>query len=806
MPITSPNFVGREKEFVEIHAKLQAGQGVSVCAVEGMGGLGKSELALQYAWRYRGEYAARYWLSLRGVGLAQAVVTLASRTLPLPEVMRSATLEEQAAWYWQNWLPQAGKVLVIFDDVNDLQSIPKQARPLTERFQILVTTRKRKLSSQFADIPLGVISEAEALELLRKLLGKSRVDQELVAATAICEYLGYLPLAVELAGRYLQLDEDLRLSDYRERLTVSDESLALQESEEINATRGVIATFELSWQELSASTGKVAMLLGLFAPADIDWGLVEEIAANLIEVADLQDGRKQLNNLYLIKAIDEERTRFAMHSLTREFLQWKLAQDSDINRLFRETFVMSLLNKAKQISYAPTRDQISEVNPAIPHLDMLSREMLDDVPNPKDDLVWAFVAMAKFYEWRGLYSSAEKIYQDCLSKTKKLLGGNHHYIASTMSSLAELYRVQGQYSEAKELNIKSLKLRKRIRGADHPDTTKDITDLALLYYLQGDYRHAEKYCQDALQILEKHLGLEHPDILGALQVLGAVYLAQDRYKEAESICLRSTKICDQHLEETHPNNLSSLNNLARVYQEQGLYEKAEVLYLKTIRISENIYEDDHINVANYYHNLGVLYTLKRQYKKAKIFLEKSLKIREEKLGADHLETALSLNNLGCVYKSIGHYKKAEILLKRALQIREKNLGLSSLCISDSYHDLGDLYNFKGDFKNSEEFCNKSLQIRERELGLNHQKTAESLTVLANSIYPQGRFIEATNLYERALKIFEKEHQKNYLNISSVLFNIRINKLLEDTEDIGSFQYVCRIYLLIARGMRLFLLI
>ncbi|MFN5262726.1 MAG: hypothetical protein ACK5EH_10025, partial [Pseudanabaena sp.] len=70
---------------------------MSVCAVEGMGGLGKSELALQYAWRYRGEYAARYWLPLRGTGLAQAVVTLARRTLSLPEVMQSATLEEQSA-------------------------------------------------------------------------------------------------------------------------------------------------------------------------------------------------------------------------------------------------------------------------------------------------------------------------------------------------------------------------------------------------------------------------------------------------------------------------------------------------------------------------------------------------------------------------------------------------------------------------------------------------------------------------------------------------------------------------------------
>jgi hypothetical protein len=98
VPIASPNFVGRVKELEEIHAKLQGGQGVSVCAVEGMGGLGKSELALQYAKRYRQEYAARYWFLLRGVGLAQSVVTMASRYLDLPEVMQSQTVEAQAEW------------------------------------------------------------------------------------------------------------------------------------------------------------------------------------------------------------------------------------------------------------------------------------------------------------------------------------------------------------------------------------------------------------------------------------------------------------------------------------------------------------------------------------------------------------------------------------------------------------------------------------------------------------------------------------------------------------------------------------
>ena len=524
----SRNFVGREKELNQIHTTLQTGQGVSICAVEGMGGVGKSELALQYAQRYGQEYEAQYWLALRDMGLAQAVVTLASRTLPLPELMQSAKLEEQAAWYWANWLPQEGKVLVILDDVTSLENMPKQARPLDPRFQVLVTTRKRKSSSQFAEIPLDVISEAEALELLAKLIDKGRVEREIVAAKAICEYLGYLPLGVELAGRYLQLDQDLRLGDYQQRLTIVDESLALQEVEDINATRGVIAAFELSWQELKPSTARVAMLLGLFAPADIAWSLVEEVAMQLkFNDGELPEARKQLNNLYLIKAIDEERTRFAVHSLTRKFLQWKLAQEPDTNHLFRETFVTSLLDVAKKIPQSPTRDLIANVAPAISHLNMLSREMLGDIPNLEEDenLVWAFNGIARFYTGQGLYVLAEDPYQRCLKATQELLGDRHPFVATSLNNLAELYHSQGRYAEAEPLKLQCLEIERQTLGEKHPQFASSLNNLAGLYESQGRYKEAEPIYKQALLLWQELLGDRHPDVATSLNNLALLYSA-----------------------------------------------------------------------------------------------------------------------------------------------------------------------------------------------------------------------------------------------------------------------------------------
>jgi tetratricopeptide (TPR) repeat protein len=732
VPSSSANFVGREKELDEIHEKLQMGQGVSVCAVEGMGGLGKSELALQYAWRYREEYEARYWLPLRGEGLAQAVVTMAKRTLPLPEAMQSESLEARAAWYWQNWIPTEGKVLVILDDVTDLASIPKQARPLADRFQILVTTRKRKLSSQFAEIPLGVISEAEALELLSKLLGTSRVDRELVAAKSICEFLGYLPLGVELAGRYLQQDEDLRLSDYQQRLKITDESLKLQETEEINAARGVIAAFELSWQELSAGTGRVAMLLGLFAPADIAWSLVEEVAVRLIDEGDLREGRKQLNNLYLIKSITEDRSRFAMHSLTRQFLQSRLAQEPDTNRLFRETFVMSLLDIAKQIPQSPTRDLIAEVAPAIPHLDMLSREMLDDILKPEEDsnLLWMFAGIARFYAGQALYVLAEDPWQRCLKVTQELFGDCHRSVATILNNLAMLYYFQGKYKESEPLFLQALALIQELLGELHPDLASSLNNLSELYKSQGRYEEAETLRLRCLEIQIQTLGEKHPQFLSSRDSLAALYYSQWRYDEAEPIFVNVLEIRREVLGDHHPDVAQSLNNLAGLYDSQERYKESELLYQQALPLMRKLFGNRHPNVATSLHNLAESYRSQGKYDEAVLFHQQSLILSQDIFGESHPDVASSLNNLAKTYFSLGRYDEAEPLYQKALILRKELLSDNHRDIADSLTKLADLYHLQRRYREAEPLLKQALQIWEKVLGLAHPIT---MTVRTNYV-------------------------------------------------------------------------
>ena len=667
----SKNFVGREDELTEIHTKLQEGQGVIVCAVEGMGGVGKTELALQYATRYQQEYVARYWLSLREMGLAQAVVTMASPYLDLPESMQAATLDEQAAWYWQNWLPETGKLLVILDDVPNADSIPDLAMPIDLRVRVLVTTRERELNVGFESVPLDVLSEEKALELLRKIVGVAKVDKELVTVKEICKTLGYLPLGIELIGEYLSKNRFLTFAKLQERLNLADESIARERKNKFYGYRGVEAAIQLSWNDISNCSQRVAMLLGLFAPVEILWELVAWIGASAeITEAELNEARGQLDSLHLIQPVDEECNFYKIHTLVREFFRSKLLKAEE-NHQFRQAFVNSLLALAKVIPETPTRDLIARVSPAIPHLDMLSREMLGVIPNPEEDLGWAFTGIARFYEGQGFYALAEDLCQRWLKATQELLGVRHPDVALSISNLAEIYRSQGRYEEAGSLNKQALALYQELLGERHPFVATSINNLAGLYKLQGRYEEAESLYKQALALGQELLGERHPDIASSINNLALLYKLQGRYEEAEPLYKQALSLRQELLGEHHPDVALSINTLAGLYYSQGRYEEAEPLYKQALTMWQELLGERHPDVAGSINNLAVLYHSQGRYEEAEPLYKKVLSLRQELLEERHPDVAVSLFCLAALYDSQGRYEEAEPLYKQALSLRQE---------------------------------------------------------------------------------------------------------------------------------------
>jgi tetratricopeptide (TPR) repeat protein len=758
----SPNFVGRVQDLKDLHQALQQEDVVAVCAVRGMGGIGKTELAIQYAQSRlaKESYVAHYWFALNRGSLAAQVLDRAMPYLAMPEeVLKSPSLERQVQWCWQNWQPTEGQVLVIIDDVQGLSDIPSNLLPLGSRFKVLLTTRQRNLSPSFRELALGVLSEDESLQLLQKIVDKAspaRVATEWETAKGICRAVGYLPLALELAATYLLRDPLLTLADYLAQLHLLDESLSDEMVRGITAERGAIAAFTLSWQRLSEEAQGLAMLLGQFGAAEIpvDYWLEQTVAVLGWEKGAVGAARKLLMNLSLIE-ITAARS-IALHPLLRQYYRYHAGQRGG-------AFIAELhggivtrgIEIARTIPQVPVKADIERVGLAIPHLEEMGREMLADIANPEEDLIWAFLGAARFYDGQARYSFEEDLLQRCLTTLENQLGADHPDVATSLNNLAFLYYLQGRYSEAEPLYLRSLSLRESQLGADYPDVATSLNDLALLYESQGRYSEAEPLYLRSLSIYESQLGANHPNVATSLNNLAVLYEYQGRYSEAEPLYLRSLSLRESQLGADHPDVAQSLNNLALLYESQGRYSEAEPLYLRSLSINESQLGADHPEVATDLNNLGGLYRAQGRYSEAEPLFLRSLSIHESQLGADHPHVATSLNNLAELYRSQGRYSEAEPLYLRSLSIRESLLGTEHPDVATRLNNLASLYQAQGHYSEAEPLFLRSLSIRESQLGADHPDVATSLNNLAALYESQGRYSEAEPLLLRSIAIAEQ---------------------------------------------------
>ncbi|MBW4649252.1 MAG: tetratricopeptide repeat protein [Kastovskya adunca ATA6-11-RM4] len=705
-------------------------------AVVGMGGVGKSELALQYAREHLRTYPGGVCF-LAANDFAVDLVRFARR-LFFPNVsLEDFSLAEQVAYCWQHWAE--GEVLLVIDDVTDYGQV-KPYLPEPTRFKVLMTTR-RQLGKPVQLLRLDVLDEVAALDLLKFLTDVARIEGELEDAKQLCRRLGYLPLALELVGRYLSDSQrcSLPLKVMLSRLEAKGlRHTSLEEAKsEMTAERGVRAAFELSWEALNDNfkAQQLGCFLSLFALAAIPWVLVE-FAAPEEEAEELEDARVALEELHLLQAAGEE--IYLLHQLIREFFREKLEGFAQADEM-KHAFAAVMVAEAKKIPQQPTLELIESLKPAIPHLEELASQLTNWLSD--EDLIMLFTGLGLFYQGQGFYQLAEPWLEKCTEVAKSLLSADHPDVATSLNNLALLYYSQGRYSDAKPLWKQALGINKRSLPYNHPRLALSLNNLAALYYSQGCYSKAEPLYQKALYILRHSLPYNHPQLAVSLNNLAAVYKSLGQYRRAKYLLLRALVIDCRSLPKDHPQLALHLNNLAELYKSLGQNENVESLYLQAIEINHRSLPPNHPQLNLPLNNLAYFYKSQGDYGKAKLLYQKALKINRRSLPRDHPEIAIDLNNLAELYRAQGDYSKAKLLYQKALKISRRSLPRDHPQLATHLNNLALLYYSQGDYGKVEPLLLQALEIFQRSLPENHPDivgTWQNLALFWVSAISEGR--------------------------------------------------------------------
>ena len=639
-------FVGREEDLERLHRLLQGEGQVAICT--GMGGVGKTELALQYARRHLEDYAGGVcWLFVRGREAGQQIVEFARGRFDGLELPEQVPVLELVRKCYQQW--PAGEVLLVLDDVVDWRAV-REFLPTEERFKVLLTSRERLLRAE-QRLDLEVLSPEAALELLTAIAGAARVQAEVAAAAALCAWLGYLPLGVELAGWYLADVEDLPVGAYLQRLQQRGlGSRSLQEvPETVRAEYGVAEAFELSWERLSAGAQRLGVMLSIFGQAPIPWEIVARALGEAADPEDVEQWRdRELVRGHLLERVGPEVVR--LHPLVREFLQQKGEEMEGLAALQRSV-AMAIVIEAERIEQTMTRQAVAAVAPAVPHITELAEQGVEWLT--EEDLPEPFERLGMYYFGLLDYDRAQHWHEQCSALAETRFGQDHIGYSTGLSNLAELHLYLERYTEALPLLQEALEHMRRNLPDDHPYIAVQLNNLAQWYQRQESYDEALPFAEEALEHMRRTLPDDHPNIANSLRNLAILYRGLGDYEEAVPLAEEALERDRQFLPDDHPDIAISLTVLGDLYQAQGQHDEALPLCLEALERDRRTLPEDHPGIAIDLNNLACLRRDMGDLVAALSLFEEALAILQRSLPPEHSQVAKTRRHLADLRRRLG---------------------------------------------------------------------------------------------------------------------------------------------------------
>jgi tetratricopeptide (TPR) repeat protein/transcriptional regulator with XRE-family HTH domain len=682
----NPFFTGREEVLSHIQACLHTDKptGELPVALCGLGGIGKTQTAVEYCYRFSPVYQAVLWARAdTREGLLSDLAVIAG-LLELPEGQEQE--QQYAVKAVCSWLATHQGWLLVLDNVEDLSLIHELFPPRLSGHLLLTT--HTQITGPFARrIELEPLTGEEGILLLLRRCGQVHLDAQLEQVPASQWHLARqlstlfdgLPLALDQAGAYIE-ETGCSLSHYLHSYqTLQKALLSRRGTTGADHPASVFTTFSLTIEHLAQEHPLAVDLLRLCAFLHPD-AIPEELLAGWIS-----DDPSALTapTAYSLQLLDTILATLRRYSL--------LKRDAEARTLTIHRLVQAVLKEQmdEKDTHYWANAAVEVVNHAFPHVEALTTweycqrllvQALACATLIEQEEIISLAAGRLLHETStyllemARYAQAERCITRALSIRKQILGEEHPVVAESLNHLAELFYYRGQYRQAEQLHRQALAIRRACLEPNHPDVLISQNNLASMYWVQGRYHEAELLYRQTLQQREQIYGPDHLDVAESMQNLASLYVQQERYEEAEPLYQRCLHICQQQLEHDHAYLTTILNNLGKLYQRQSKYEQAEALYQQALAICQRRFSPDHPRFAMTYGNLAELAYSRGDYTQAEALYRQAVQIEEQSLGPEHLRVARHLYSLAQLYQTQGCYPQAAKLYQRIVALYEKILG------------------------------------------------------------------------------------------------------------------------------------
>ncbi|GIE29590.1 ATP-binding protein [Actinoplanes italicus] len=768
----NPAFTGRDDVLNRVHDGLSGDGRVAVQAVHGMGGVGKTQLALEYAYRFAGEYDLVWWISAEQTGLIGEQFVALGVELGIIDVEADSTLAKSKVLGHLAGLPRS---LLIFDNVESGEDV----LPWLPRGggHVLITSRRGSWQRIAHAVELDVLPRAEAVRFL--IVQQPGLDAG--EADQLADALGDLPLALAQAAGYLS-ETGMPVAEYRE-LLVEETQAVLALGRPIDYPQSLAAAITLNvaaLAEVDPAAVAILRLCALLAPEPIPVDVIVEVAQPTDPYPEVLEALREVIGKRLAR--QESIGRIGAYGLAR------LGPGTVTVHRLTQAVVRSQMEQAASAELsAHLEPTLGRMNPGdsrdpanwpawarlLPHVLAVGPAHTSS-PVLRQCVREAIVYLIN----RGDAGPAGQLAENLHAEWAARLGPDHRDTLGVAGEVLWALRDLGEYGRLRPLVDDTLTRQIKTLGEDHPDTLRSAADLSIVLDVLGDHRRSEELGREVWERQRRVLGEDHPDTL--MSAAGIATSLGDLGRHREALAFKE-KVWEQRrrvLGEEHPDTLMSACNVASSLGDLGQLRESLALHEQAWEQRRRVLGEEHPDTLMSASNVASLLGDLGRHREALELMEKVWDQYRRVLGEEHPATLRSANNAASALGNLGRHREALALKEKVHERQRRVLGeehpdtLKSM--SNAASSLGGL----GRHREALALREKVWEQRRRVLGEDHPEMLAAASNVASSMWSLGRHGEALELqeqvWEQYRRVLGEEHPdtlKSGNNVASSMWSL-----------------------------------